>query len=130
MVCQVHSRLSHPATRAGRTDTAVLARERNQEALTTATTPCPRKPETEQSAGQIPHLPLPCASRHHKRAAALKAIRNRFAPMAKFSTGFRSFSPFSAVHEASESATCPQARGSRSQLFGYSWQVRRLRKCR
>ena len=53
-VCQVRSRLSHPATGAGRTATAALARERNQEALATATAPRPRKPRAEQPAGKLP----------------------------------------------------------------------------
>ena len=50
----MRGRLSYPATRARRTDAAALARERNQEALATATTPYPCKPETEQSTGKIP----------------------------------------------------------------------------
>ena len=54
MIRQVHSRLRHPATGTGRTDTAALAGERNQETLATATTPGPRKPKTKESTGQIP----------------------------------------------------------------------------
>ncbi len=54
MVCQVRSRLSHPPTRARRTDPAALTRKRNQKTLATATAPCPCKPETEQSTGKIP----------------------------------------------------------------------------
>ena len=42
------------------------------------------------------------------RAAALKAIRKRSAPMAELSARARSFSAFSAVHAAYESTTCPQ----------------------
>ena len=54
MVCQVRSRLSHPPTRARRTDPAALTRKRNQKALATATAPCPCETKTEQPAGKIP----------------------------------------------------------------------------
>jgi hypothetical protein len=62
--------------------------------------------------------------------AALKEMRKRFAPMAGFSAWTRTFSPFSAVYEAGESGRVGDspAKGSRSHLFGYSWQALRLKK--